>query len=118
MGGSGSGRHGTRATVEDCLLFSADRLMHLKVFGLRLYDSGTLIWQNTVTGETIAAAQYKMGTLNDDSDSLLLKYTISRSREPVEYAVGLTSTITPCRSVRWWFSCLLVGGRGICGGRV
>src|SRR5438309_2090070 len=47
MGGLGSGRRGTRTTVEDCLLLSAERLMHLKLFGPTLYNWGTLIWQNT-----------------------------------------------------------------------
>src|SRR5690349_9075391 len=89
MGGSGSGRHGTRTTVEACLVFSADRLMHLKVFDQTGHHWGLLKWQNTSTGETIAVAQYKMDTL---SDSLLLRYTITRSREPLEYTVRLTST--------------------------
>jgi hypothetical protein len=115
VGGFGSGRHGTRTTVEACLLLSADRLMHLKLFDQTGHHWGLLRWQTASTGETIAVAQYKMDAL---SDALLLRYTITRSLEPVQYPVRLTSTITPWRSVRWWFSCPLVRGRGICGRRV
>jgi len=118
MGGSGSGRHGTRTTVEDCLLLSADRLMHLKVFDRTGSHWGTLMWQNTATGEAIAAVQYKVDPLHEDNDSLLLRYTITRTREPVQYAVRLTSTISPWRSVRWWFMCPLIRTRGICGRRI
>ena len=63
MGGLGSGRRGTRTTVEDCLLLSAERLMHLKLFGPTLYNWGTLIWQNTATGETIASVEYNVDTV-------------------------------------------------------
>jgi len=68
MGGLGSGRRGTRTTVEDCLLLSAERLMHLKLFGPTLYNWGTLIWQNTATGETIASVEYNVDTLNLNSE--------------------------------------------------
>ncbi len=68
MGGLGSGRRGTRTTVEDCLLLSAERLMRLKLFGPTLYNWGTLIWQNTATGENIASVEYNVDTLNLNSE--------------------------------------------------
>ena len=42
--------------------------MRLKLFGPTLYNWGTLIWQNTATGETIASVEYNVDTLNLNSE--------------------------------------------------
>ena len=47
MGGPGSGRRGTRKTVEECLVLSADTLAGLGLLGSDLQKKVSLGWRHT-----------------------------------------------------------------------
>lgn len=112
MGGYGSGRPREKTTVEECLILSANKLMRDKVLRHGLHNSGTLTWTRVATGEKISTIGYEVDTRDRAVAWIRLHYTATRSREAVDYRVGLTTTALPWGGVRWWFVCpLVVNGR-------
>ena len=121
MGGYGSGYalwRDRKTTVESCLTLSADKLTRDKMLAPGIWRGGTLTWTNTRTGKELSAAGYEVNTMPGRPPWLRLHYTVSRTKEAFDYKLGLTSSPTPWRTLRWFFVCpLSVGGRS-CGRRV
>ena len=121
MGGFGSGIWKTldkKATVEDCLILSAGKLMSLGRLkpNCSTYN-GSLAWTRTYTGEKIASIGIDTDC-GDDSGTVRLYYTCKNAGESVDCRIKIVATPLPWGGPRWWFICpLTVSGR-YCGRRV
>jgi hypothetical protein len=116
MGGHGSGRWGAYSknhTVEDCLTLNVDKLVRL--FRAGCQSSGNLIWTVKSTGEEVSTCGYEFNTIER---RLRLIYTISGTREQLNYRINLTTTKPRYGSVRWWMVCPLVKDGRECSRRV
>lgn len=118
MGGPGSGRRGTRKTVEECLVLSANTLTGLGLLGPDLHKKVSLCWRQVASGEITSSMGCEADTRNDSHWSFRITYRITESQEIVDYTAGLTSTKTPWESLRWWFICRQPSGGDGCERRV
>src|SRR5687768_10486395 len=89
MSGYGSGRRlDKKETVEGCIVLSSAALMRIGLLRSNLHRSDSVKWTNTVTGEQVSAVGFDPN-LWDEHGSARLHYTLTRSREQVDYRVQL-----------------------------
>ena len=116
MGGLGSGRVGTKAIVENCLVLSADALARQGLLG-----PDQFVWDNvqvrTGAGEPGAYIVAQVDTRNPGHYSMHLRYPVPGGRELFDGTVPITTTTTPWGALRWWFACPVSVGEGSCGRR-
>ena len=117
MGGFGSGRQGSKAIVENCLVLSADELTRDRLLGSNLY-TWTYLPVRTGAGEAGGYIHCQVDTRNPGHDSIRLRFYASRPRELSDSTVLLTTTTTPWRALRWWFICPITRSYESCGKRV
>ena len=118
MGGPGSTRwrlHTPANTVDDCLALDANRLMRLGVLKAGVLQTGKLSWR--IDGMKECSIGYKACTL-DGVPWLRLHYTLTGTRERVEYRLDLTTTSPGFGGQRWWFNCPGIKPGRPCGRRV
>jgi len=121
MGGLGSGRRwdSAKATVEDYRCIDAVRWQREGIFKPGSHGR----WLQQIWNDPRRKGETSIGFephCDEGGGAVRLKYTIIRGRKKTEidYAVPLTSTLTPWGKLRWWFICPLdVEGRP-CGRRV
>jgi hypothetical protein len=110
--------HDANTVVEDCTVLSADVLTRDKLLRSGSWSSGSLTWQNSLTGEEASSVGYQLNTHDPSNLWLRLHYTITRTGEKLDYKLGLTCTTTPWCARRWFFICLEVVNEQPCGRRV
>lgn len=108
MGGLGSGRPGSRSTVESGLTLDIGYMQRKGL--LEPYRSGSLEWSRSNGGEKhhIASIGY---SLDEDGTLLRLRYTkgSGENAEALNYSVVLLKTPAHFGGFRYWFLCPLVG---------
>jgi hypothetical protein len=118
MGGPGSGnrypwhRHPKKDTVEDCRSLDANRWMREGILKAGVHLAGTWAWyRDEQRKERTSSIGYEVCTLGGQP-WLRLHYTITPTREPVDYRIVLATTRPRFGGLRWWFVCpLIVGGQ-------
>ena len=121
MGGLGSGRHywsGSRTTVESCRPLDANRWMREGILVQRIKSKGSWVWLDSITGENKSSIGYEVDTTHINIPWVRLYYTITGSREQVDYKVRLQTTHPNYGGVRWWFTCPLTANGKSCQRRV
>ena len=111
MGGSGSGRYGGRATVENGLTLDLPKLMRDQLFRPGCVWGGSLIWKIVSTGETVSSVSYE-AHLGQETGRVRLRYTSALQggeRRKSDYWISLVTTPQPFGGLRWWFVCPLTG---------
>ena len=120
MGGLGSGRwgwHRKKDTVESCYSLDASWWQREGILQANVWTQGARVWKNTYTGEKESAIGYVVNT-SDTDGWLELKYTITATREDLDYTVWLQTTRPYFGGLRWWFTCPLVVNGVACRRRV
>ena len=122
MGGYGSGRPGTMATVEDCLTLDLDDLFRKGLVGETFnVHNQRLIWTNVRTGEELSSIQYSFYEIDETEKRMNLNYTNTArdgEKTKVEIPIRLECTYPLYGGKRWWFTCPLSRGGIACGKRV
>jgi hypothetical protein len=124
MGGPGSGSHyhwwrsRKKTTVEDGRSLDAIRWMREGILKPGIWHSGGWAWfSDEVRTEQTSALGYEVNTLSV-SPWLRLTYTITRTKEALDYRLRLATTRPRFGGLRWWFVCPLVVNGRPCGRRV
>jgi hypothetical protein len=120
MGGYGSGWpswRDSKQTVEACSVLSADSLTSEKLLAPGRHQWGTLTWRESHSGRQVGSLGFKLNTLTPGNEHIRLEYTISRTKESLDYPVRLTHVPTPWGTLRWFFVCPLVKDGRACGRR-
>lgn len=123
MGGYGSGRwgsHSIKCTVEDCLALNVDKLVRDRLLRGGLHSSGHLTWTVKSTGKQVSTCGcgYEFDGVEATKAWLRLIYTLSDTKEYVNYRLNLTTTKPRYGGIRWWMVCPLVKDARQCGRRV
>jgi hypothetical protein len=122
MGGMGSGRstsYGSRKdTVEECREIDAVRFTREKIITPDAFKLGAWLWRDARTHETRSSIEYIANTRYGTPPYLQLRYTLTKTREPIAYKTWLTTTNLHWGGVRWWFLCPLTTAGRSCGRRV
>jgi hypothetical protein len=117
MGALGSGRVGTRRTVEDSLVLSVGELARQRMLAPNIFD-----WEyvpvQTGAGQPGTHLTVQSDTRNPGHYSMHLRYHIPGGRELFDAIVPVTTTRTPWGTLRWWFACPFTVGERTCGRRV
>jgi hypothetical protein len=124
MGGFGSGNHyhwwrpAKKATVEHCRSLDASRLMREGVLKADVWQHGSWVWYRDATRtEQASCIGYEVNT-RGEPPWLRLFYTVTATKEAIDYRVRLTTTRPRFGGLRWWFVCPLVVNGRACGRRV
>jgi hypothetical protein len=108
MGGTGSGNHGGRPTVEHALKLDLHHLIRNGSFRPGATVVGSLTWTDSYSGQQTASIGYE-AHMGEDSGWVRLRYTTTNhwSGETTQhdYRVELTSTLQPFGGRRWWWVC-------------
>lgn len=122
MGGFGSGsrcRYDKKDTVEDCRRIDANRWMREGILAASVHHSGLWCWfRDASRTEQTASMGYEVCTLDLENSWLRLFYTLTQTKEVLDYRVRLTTTRPRFGGLRWWFACPLVRNGAACGRRV
>lgn len=121
MGGYGSTRwnsHSKKYTVEDCYSLDTNLLAHEGKLRAGIHYFGGWQWQDTITGDRASSLGYEVDTTNSANSWVRLFYTITRTRQTVNYKISLTTTLPHFGGRRWWFICPLVVKNKYCNRRV
>ena len=114
MGGSGSGRwdfYTKKDVVENCRSLDASRWMREGILVPQVWQQGGRVWTDAQTGKELSSIAYVVDTRATDG-WLRLKYTMTTTRESLDYRVQLQTTRPYFGGLRWWFTCpLVVNGR-------
>ena len=111
MGGYGSGRPSSRATVESGLKLNLAKLMKDGLVRPGVSCAGSLTWTNTATGEKVCSIGFET-QMGDESGRARLHYTTTRrngEKVDSDYWIGLETTPQPFGGRRWWFVCPRTG---------
>lgn len=117
MGGYGSGRRGTCYKVEECLTLDATRWQRDGFFRGCESRIGAWEWRNSVTGKATCSIGYRVEPAGG-AWQVHLNYTITQTREALDYHLRLAATRPQYGGRRWWFLCPLTVNGGSCGRRV
>ena len=113
MGGYGSGRSGTRPTVEDGLTLDLPRLFKDGLVEVGAWTFGTLRWTVVSTGEETASVSFQ-SDLGEEGGYVQLHWTSANRRtgevRQRESRITLTTRLQPFGGRRWFFVCPLTGG--------
>jgi hypothetical protein len=83
-----------------------------------VWHSGSWVWYRDATRtEQAASIGYEVNTEGDPA-WLRLFYSITKTNEPLDYHLRLTTTRPRFGGLRWWFMCPLVVNERPCGRRV
>jgi hypothetical protein len=108
MGGTGSGNHGGRPTIENALKLDLQHLIRQGSFRPGATVTGSLTWTDTYSGQQTASIGYE-AHLGDGHGWVRLYYTTtsywSGEKTQHDYRVELTSTLQPLGGRRWWWVC-------------
>lgn len=118
MGGYGSGnyyRHGKKSTVEDCFTFGIG--FFFRNGRLKSKASGSISWQDPMTDRIVGEVGYRLAPAGEFSVKLMLEYFIPCVGE-VSQSIPLQTTEPHFGGIRWWLTCPLRCGDGLCGRRV
>lgn len=110
MGGCGSGRwraHIKTYTVEDCLPLNVDKLVRDRLLRGGCHAYGNLVWSVKSSGKQISTCGFEFNTVNTPAAWLRLMYTVSGTKEQIDYRLTLTTTKPVRGGFRWWFACPL-----------
>ncbi len=109
MGGYGSGWQGSRkTTVEECLTLSIKRLVDEGAIAPGCQRSGTWSW--SYPGEQPhAQISYTTQTLGFSDPWFRISARVGGA--PVDYRIGLETTLPNFGGLRWWFICPRSGRR-------
>jgi hypothetical protein len=124
MGGSGSGcsyhwwRSGKKTVVADCKSLDSNRWMREGILKAGVWHSGRWIWfiDETRTEEA-SSIGYEVNTMGE-LPWMRLTYTITRTKDALDYRIRLVTTCPRFGGLRWWFICPLVRDGRACGRRV
>jgi hypothetical protein len=120
MGGDGSGNWGysqKKTTVDTCLSIDACHWMREGILCKGLSQSGDLQWSSPSRGEVKSSITFVVNTYYQVGTVRLI-YTITKTQEHLDYAVGLQATRPHLGGMRWWFTCPLITDGRPCGRRV
>lgn len=121
MGGYGSGRRGTRITVEDVRALDFNKLFKTVAKGL-IHVGGAWCWSDPETMEQMASVGYDIKFNKDgDSGTFTLDYTCTRQngdKISVKMPIRMECTYPNYGGKRWWLTCPLVLNNRSCGRRV
>ena len=108
MGGTGSGNHGGRPTVEDALKLVLHHLIRTGSFQLGATVTGSLTWTNSITGEQRASIGYE-AHMGEEAGWVCLYYTTTNpwtgEKTEHDYRVELATTPQTFGGRRWWWVC-------------
>jgi hypothetical protein len=108
MGGTGSGNHGGRPTIENALKLDLHHLIRNSFFRPSATVTGSLTWTDISSGQLRAAIGYE-AHLGDEHGWVRLRYTTtnhwSGEKTQHDYRVELTTTPQPFGGRRWWWVC-------------
>ncbi|GEO19439.1 hypothetical protein [Microvirga aerophila] len=108
MGGTGSGNHGGRPTIEHALKLDLHHLIRQGSFRLGATMTGSLTWTDTSSGQQRASIGYE-AHMGDEHGWVRLRYTTtnhwSGEKTDHDYRVQLTTTPQPFGGRRWWWVC-------------
>ena len=107
MGGSGSGRHRSRVTVEESLRLDLARLIRCRQVVPGAYCAGSLAWTVKGTGKQAGFINYQANLIQPAHAFARLHYIVNNLQQ--DYYVRVVRT--PCRfgGWRWWWICPLTG---------
>lgn len=111
MGGIGSGRYGSRATVRSGLILDLTRLKQQKLLRPGCSD-GTITWNHADTGEPYATIGFA-ANIGPQEGTFRLIYTSTVSGQKIQsdYLIDLVSTPMRFGGRRWYFLCPRLGIR-------
>jgi hypothetical protein len=115
MGGSGSGhwyRWSKKPTTDNFWQFKIQTLKKEGLFKSRHHCSGSWKWLRN--GEVQSAIGYELNSLDEYDSWIRVHYTNTRTKEPYDYKIRLSTSRPNYGGVRWWFHCPVRG----CGRRV
>jgi hypothetical protein len=108
MGGSNSGRHDGRPTVENGLTLDLYNLLRKGLFAPSQSRSGSIVWTRVGSGERVGSIGYEARMQGEDG-YVRLHYTTtnaySEEKRNSNYTIELTTTLQPFGGRRWWFVC-------------
>ncbi len=108
MGGTGSGNHGGRPTVENALKLDLHHLIRNGSFRPGATVAGSLAWTDTYSGQQTASIGYE-AHMGDGHGWVRLRYTTTNhwtgDKTHHDYRVELTTTPQPLGGRRWWWVC-------------
>jgi hypothetical protein len=108
MGGSGSGNHGGRPTIENGLVLDLTRLIRQGLLRPGATCAGTITWKDTRSGRETGRIGYE-AHMDEERGWARLHYTTtspwSGEKTHHDYRVALTSTPQPFGGRRWWWIC-------------
>jgi hypothetical protein len=124
MGGAGSGNHyhwwrpSKKTVVEDCRSLDANRWMREGILKAGVYRSGSWArFRDKEHTEQTSSIDYEVNT-QEVPPLVRLSYTLTKSKEAIDYRIRLVTTSLRFGGLRWWFICpLVINGRS-CGRRV
>src|SRR4051794_25358384 len=122
MGGPFSGRwqlHSKATTVEESRSLDANRWAREKILRPNVHHRGSWCWyREAARTEQTSSLDYEVDTLDPAWPRLWLRYSINRTGESLDYAVGLETTPAGFGGVRCWFTSPLVVNGQACQRRV
>ncbi len=108
MGGTGSGNHGGRPTVENALKLDLHHLIRQGSFRPGATVTGSLAWTDSYSGQQSASIGYE-AHMGKESGWVRLRYTTTNpwtgDKTQHDYRVALTTTLQPFGGRRWWWVC-------------
>jgi hypothetical protein len=107
MGGTGSGNHGGRPTVESALKLDLHHLIRTGSFRPGATVTGSLAWTDPYSGKQTASIGYK-AHMSGERGWVRLTYTTTHwtgQTTDHDYTVQLTTTPQPLGGRRWWWVC-------------
>jgi hypothetical protein len=108
MGGTGSGNHGGRPTIESALKLDLHHLIRNGSFRPSATVTGSLTWTDTSSGQQRASIGYE-AHMGDEHGWVRLRYTTtnhwSSEKTQHDYRIELTTTPQPFGGRRWWWVC-------------
>jgi hypothetical protein len=124
MGGSGSGNHyhwwrsSKKTVVEDCRSLDASRWMRESILKAGVWHSGGWVWfRDESRTERTSSIDYEVNT-RSNPPWVRLRYTITRTKDDLDYSIQLVTTQPKFGGLRWWFICPLVVNDAPCRRRV
>ena len=108
MGGHGIGKpRRKKMTIEHCRRIRADPLARAGFLAADLHRLGSMSWPDHDPARDHSPIDIEVRTSDEGTGTLRLSYTLSGTRERVDYEIDLQTTRPRLGGLRWWFTCPL-----------
>lgn len=114
MGGIGSGtwyRWDKKPVLENFCCININCMVKLGAIRDECHQQGGWVWSDRDTGEKRSSIGYECNTLDKDNSYIRLFYTITDTKEEIDYEVQLSRTTPHYGGTRFWFICPVTGKR-------